>query len=129
MISKKKDPALWNRAKKSACRNAGLCKHSARKMQHATRLYQKWGGKYKGAKSSRNSLRKWTRQKWRTSNGLKSKGKTRYLPSNLWEKLSKRDIKRTNDAKRRGFKKGIQYVKQPKDIVSKIKKIKRSNFL
>lgn len=47
-IAKKANPNLWKKAKKLACTKAGLCKHSARKMQWATRYYKSHGGRYIG---------------------------------------------------------------------------------
>lgn len=121
-ISKKKNPALWERCKKDACSKSGLCKHSARKMQWATRCYKSRGGKYIGKKSSDNSLHQWGQQRWRTSSGKKSNGKRRYLPDKAWRKLSKSEVRRTNAAKLRGYRQGRQYVRQPSDIARKTRK-------
>ena len=98
-VSKKRNPRLWETAKRKACTQGKLCKHSARKMQWATRYYKSHGGKYVGKKSSRNSLVRWGKQKWRTSSGKKSRGKLRYLPDKAWKRLSKREIRRTNQSK------------------------------
>jgi len=115
-IAIKKDPKLWEKAKKKACSDANLCKHSARKMQWATQYYKKHGGKYIGKKSNNNSLYKWGKQKWRTSSGKKSGGKLRYLPDKAWKNLTKDQIKRTNESKRKGYDEGKQFVSQPKDV-------------
>ena len=117
-IATKKNPALWERAKKMACSKAKLCKHSARKMQWATRYYKKSGGKYVGKKTKQNSLTKWGKQKWKTHSGKKSGGKLRYLPSKAWKKLSRDQIRRTNQTKKRGYKRGKQFVRQPKDVAA-----------
>ena len=124
---KRTDPDLWERSKVAACREGGLCKHSARKMQWAVNYYKKKGGGYTGPKSSRNSLVKWTRQKWRTSSGRKSNGVRRYLPDAAWKHLSPSEIRRTNAAKRRGFEKGKQWVRQPKDIASKVRRFRKDD--
>ena len=116
-VAIKTNPKLWEAAKRAACSQAGLCKHSARKMQWATRYYKKKGGRYKGKKNASNSLSRWGKQKWRTSSGKKSRGKLRYLPSKSWKKLSNSQIRRTNTYKRKGYSKGRQYVRQPKDVV------------
>ena len=105
-VAVKTNPRLWESAKKAACSQAGLCKHSARKMQWATRYYKRKGGRYKGKRSASNSLTRWGKQKWRTYSGKKSGGKLRYLPSRSWKRLSKSQIRRTNAAKRRGYSKG-----------------------
>ena len=70
------------------------------------------------AKSQR-SLRKWTEQKWTTSDGSPSKGKKRYLPKRAWEALSASEKAATNKAKAEGNRKGKQFVKQPKKIAKK----------
>ncbi len=68
---------------------------------------------------SQQSLSKWTKQKWRTSDGKPSKGKKRYLPDAAWKALSIAERKATNAAKAKGNKKGKQHVAQPKKIKEK----------
>lgn len=68
---------------------------------------------------SQQSLKKWTKQKWRTSDGSLSKGKKRYLPDKAWDSLSPAEKAATNRAKSEGNKKGKQFVKQPKKIAEK----------
>lgn len=70
---------------------------------------------------SQQSLKKWTAQKWKTSDGKPSKGKKRYLPSAAWSALSPSEKTATNRAKARGNAKGKQFVKQPKSIAKKTK--------
>lgn len=118
MTSKKTNPKLWEAAKREAKAKMGG-KHSARAMQLAVAIYKRRGGKYKGAKSSGNSLAKWTRQKWRTSDGSKSEGKKRYLPDKAWGALSASEKAATNRAKAEGNKKGKQFVNQPEKIAKK----------
>ena len=118
-VSVKNNLRLWERAKQKACTQGGLCVHSARKMQWATRYYKAHGGGYLGGKSHTNSLSRWGRQKWRTSSGKKSAGKLRYLPDKAWRHLSRREIRQTNDSKRRGYKRGKQWVRQPTHIAKK----------
>jgi hypothetical protein len=65
------------------------------------------------------SLKNWTKQKWRTSSGKPSKGKRRYLPDAAWKSLSPGEKAATNRAKAKGNKKGKQFVKQPKRIAKK----------
>jgi len=76
------------------------------------------------AKSQR-SLKKWTKQKWRTSDGKPSKGKKRYLPDAAWKALSKSEKAATNRAKAKGNKKGKQFVKQPKGIAKKVARYRK----
>lgn len=123
MIAKKKNPKLWEAAKREAKAKMGG-KHSARAMQLAVAIYKKKGGKYKGPKSE-NSLAKWTKQKWRTSDGSKSEGKKRYLPEKAWESLSPSEKAATNRAKAEGNKKGKQFVKQPDKIAKKTAKFRK----
>jgi len=73
-------------------------------------------------KKSQMSLKKWTEQKWRTSDGKPSKGKKRYLPDAAWKALSAGEKAATNRAKAKGNKKGKQYVAQPKKIAAKTAK-------
>ena len=68
---------------------------------------------------SQQSLKKWTGQKWKTSDGTPSKGKKRYLPAAAWAALSPAEKAATNKAKAAGNKKGKQVVKQPKSIAKK----------
>lgn len=68
---------------------------------------------------SQQSLDKWTKEKWTTSDGKPSEGKKRYLPSKAWDKLSPSEKKATNAAKAKGNKKGEQFVAQPKKIAKK----------
>ena len=125
-VAKKTNPALWERAKKAACSKGGLCKHSARKMQWATRYYKQHGGRYSGKRRADNSLTQWGKQKWRTSSGKKSGGRLRYLPDAAWRKLTASEKRRTNAAKKRGYARGKQYVRQPKDIARKTRRSRTS---
>lgn len=68
---------------------------------------------------SQESLKKWTAQKWKTSDGKPSKGKKRYLPSAAWEALTPAEKAATNNAKAKGNSKGKQFVRQPKKIAKK----------
>ena len=68
---------------------------------------------------SQKSLKNWTKQKWKTSDGKPSKGKKRYLPEAAWDKLSPAEKAATNKAKAEGNKKGKQFVKQPMSIAKK----------
>lgn len=78
-------------------------------------------------KKSQESLKKWTDQKWRTSDGKPSEGKKRYLPDKAWDKLSPGEKAATNRAKAKGNKEGKQFVPQPKKIAEKTAKSRRSN--
>ncbi len=73
-------------------------------------------------KKSQQSLKSWTNQKWRTSDGKPSKGKKRYLPDSAWNSLSPGEKAATNKAKAAGNAKGKQFVAQPKKIAAKTAK-------
>ena len=75
-------------------------------------------------KKSQKSLKKWSDQKWTTSDGSPSKGKKRYLPKAAWDSLSPSEKAATNRAKAKGNKKGKQFVKQPKAIAKKTKRFR-----
>ena len=70
-------------------------------------------------KKTQQSLKDWTEQKWRTSDGSPSKGKKRYLPDAAWKALTPAEKAATNRAKAAGNRAGKQFVKQPKKIAKK----------
>jgi hypothetical protein len=70
-------------------------------------------------KAPQQSLKDWTAQKWRTSDGKPSKGKKRYLPDSAWKSLTASEKASTNRAKAKGNAQGKQFVKQPKSIARK----------
>ena len=71
-------------------------------------------------KAPQKSLKDWTDQKWRTSDGKPSKGKKRYLPDAAWNALSAGEKAATNRAKAAGNAKGKQFVAQPKQVAKKV---------
>jgi hypothetical protein len=73
-------------------------------------------------KAPQASLKKWTDEKWRTSDGSPSKGKKRYLPDAAWKSLSPSEKASTNRAKAKGNSSGKQFVAQPKKIAQKTAK-------
>jgi len=71
-------------------------------------------------KAPQKSLKKWTKQKWRTKSGKPSaKTGERYLPEAAIKSLSSAEYAATTKAKREGTKAGKQFVKQPKSIARK----------
>jgi len=126
--AKKSNPAKWKRivaAVKAGSKGGRPGQWSARKAQIAVARYKKSGGGYSGAKKKSNSLSKWSKQKWRTSDGKPSKGKKRYLPDAAWKSLSASEKRATNRAKAKGNKKGKQFVKQPKSIAKKVRRYRK----
>ena len=74
-------------------------------------------------KKSQRSLKAWSKQKWRTKSGKpSSKTGERYLPEAAIKALSPQEYAATTRAKRKGTKKGKQFVKQPKNIAKKVRK-------
>tara|TARA_R100001015_G_C4576615_1_gene133788 strand:- start:409 stop:657 length:249 start_codon:yes stop_codon:yes gene_type:complete len=77
------------------------------------------------AKSQR-SLKSWGKQKWRTKSGKPSaKTGERYLPTAAIKALSPKEYAATTAAKRKGTKKGKQFVKQPKRIAKKTRSYRK----
>ena len=76
---------------------------------------------------SQKSLKKWTKQKWRTKSGkpstqgAKATGE-RYLPEKAIKSLSAKEYAATTRKKRQDTKAGKQFSKQPKRIASKTKR-------
>lgn len=126
--AKKSNPGLWKRIVsevKSGTKGGNSGQWSARKAQIAVARYKKAGGGYKGAKSSSNSLSKWTKQKWRTKSGKPSSDTgERYLPEKAIKSLSSSEYASTTRAKRMGKAMGKQFVAQPKKIKEKTAKFR-----
>ena len=77
-------------------------------------------------KKSQRSLKSWSKQKWRTKSGKpSSKTGERYLPEAAIKALSPKEYAATTKAKRKGTKKGKQFVKQPKGIAKKTRKYRK----
>jgi hypothetical protein len=72
---------------------------------------------------SQQSLKDWTKQKWRTKSGKpSSQTGERYLPEKAIKALSSSEYAKTTAAKRKGKAAGKQFVKQPKSIATKVRK-------
>ena len=130
--AKKTKPGLWKRivaSVKSGSSGGPSGVWSARKAQLATQRYKKAGGSYRGKKSSSNSLSKWSRQKWRTSDGSpsRSKGKAtkRYLPDKAWKSMSASEKRSANRSKAAGDRKGKAVVSLPKKLKKKVAKYRK----
>jgi hypothetical protein len=99
---------------------------SARKAQIATKRYKKRGGGYKGAKSSSNSLSKWSKQKWDyVTKGDEKKPRAkrgRYLPESVRKSLSASERAATNRKKRQASAKGKQKAKYSKKVARKVRR-------
>jgi len=76
--------------------------------------------------NSQKSLKKWTKQDWRTKSGKPSaKTGERYLPAKAIESLSSNEYAATTRAKRKGTKAGKQHVAQPKGVAKKTARYRR----
>ena len=87
---------------------------SARKAQMVAVAYRKAGGGYTGKpRKTQRSLKKWTREKWTTSDGkpaIRKGGTRRYLPASAWSRLTPAQRAATNRKKVSGSRKGNQFV-------------------
>ena len=126
---KRRDPKKWSRIKsavKAGSKGGKPGQWSARKAQLAVQRYKKAGGGYKGKKSGKSSLSRWTKQKWGTKSGKPSrKTGERYLPKKAREALSPQEYGATTRAKRKATKHGKQFSAQPKKIARKTAKYRR----
>lgn len=118
--AKRNNEPLWKYCKNEAVEKMG--KFSARAMQYAVKLYKERGGGYIGAKSSDNSLVKWTKEDW----GYVGQPKhSRYLPKAVREHLTVGEKIATDRVKNKGTKQGKQWVKQPTKIAKKTAKYRK----
>jgi hypothetical protein len=87
---------------------------SARKAQLLALEYRKAGGGYTGKpRKTQRSLKKWTREKWTTSDGkpaIRKGGTRRYLPASAWSRLTPAQRTATNRKKIQGSNRGNQFV-------------------
>lgn len=88
---------------------------SARKAQLLALEYRKAGGGYRGKpRKTQRSLKKWTREKWTTSDGkpaIREGGTRRYLPASAWRRLTPAQRAATNRKKVQGSREGNQFVR------------------
>lgn len=87
---------------------------SARKAQLLAIEYREAGGGYRGGlRKTQRSLKKWTREKWTTSDGkpaIRKGGTRRYLPASAWSRLTPAQRAATNRKKIIGSRQGNQFV-------------------
>ena len=125
----KTKPALWKRivaSVKAGTAGGRKGQWSARKAQIATARYKKAGGGYRGKKSSKNSLTKWSKQKWDyVSKGDAKKPRKkrgRYLPESVRKSLSPSEKAYTNRQKRKASAKGKQRAKYSKKVAKRVRR-------
>ena len=77
-------------------------------------------------KKPQKSLKKWTKQKWRTKSGKPSaKTGERYFPEKAIKALSDKEYAATTRKKRKDTKKGKQHSAQPKRIAKKTRSYRK----
>jgi hypothetical protein len=103
---------------------------SARKAQLVALEYKKAGGGYTGSRTRKQeSLKKWTSEKWTTSDGkpaIRKGGTTRYLPKKAWDKLTPSEKSATNRKKLQASRKGKQFVANTKAAKTAGRQVRRS---
>jgi hypothetical protein len=125
-VAIKSNPKLWHsiveRVKRESIGGTAAGQWSARKAQISVQRYKQAGGRYVGPKSKRNSLARWSAQKWRTASGRPSHiTGERYLPSKAFAHLSQKDLETINRSKRTAMRQGRQFSRMPRSISRKIK--------
>lgn len=111
-------PELRERIKKrimAGSRGGKPGQWSARKAQLVAMEYRKAGGGYRGRSLGKNqrSLKKWTKERWTTSDGkpaIRKGGTRRYLPAKAWARLTPAQRRATNKKKILGSRRGQQFV-------------------
>ena len=124
-IAKKANPKLWETVKNKILRGSKggpTGKWSARKAQLSVAEYKSRGGKYIGKKSTRNSLTKWSKEKWDYISPSSKKSKTgRYLPEKVRKSLTKKE--RSIENIRKGSRRG-KWVSYSPSVSRKMRKAK-----
>ena len=113
-IAKKNNPKLWESIKnsiKSGSKGGPANKWSGRKSGLLVKEYKSRGGTFSGSKCKKNSYSKWIKADYQYAG---KKGASRYLPKKAIKEMSPAVRYATNAQKRKGTKKGKQYVKQSK---------------
>jgi len=78
-------------------------------------------------KKPQKSLKKWTKQKWRTKSGKPSaKTGERYLPEKAIASLSNKEYAATTKKKIEDTKKGKQHSKQPRKVARKTRQYRKA---
>ena len=110
-------PELRERLKReimAGTRGGNAGQWSARKAQLLAMEYRKRGGGYRGKLGkTQRSLKRWTREKWTTSDGKPANrpgGMRRYLPARAWSRLTPAERAATNRKKIIGSSAGRQFV-------------------
>ena len=102
---------------------------SARKSQLLVKEYEKQGGGYTGEKDeASHSLEEWTKQDWQTKDGktqARQGDKTkRYLPKEVWDKLTDEEKQEAEKTKVKGSKNGEQHIPYTKAVKKAFQEVK-----
>lgn len=98
---------------------------SAIKAMIASKKYKEAGGGYIGKKNYSTGLLKWIGEDWRTKSGKPSlETGERFLPAKAIEALSPEQYKKTSMIKKRDMKRGVQFSKQPEEIIKIVEKFR-----
>jgi hypothetical protein len=129
MATKRTKPKLWKSIVarvKAGSKGGRRGVWTARKAQLATARYKKAGGGYRGRKSSKNSLTKWSKQDWgyvSKRDAKKPRAKRgRYLPKKVRESLTKGQKAYTNRKKREATKKGRTRASYTKRVAKRVRR-------
>lgn len=104
---------------------------SARKSQLLVKEYEAQGGdyKHKGHKTkAQKELSQWTEEDWQTADGkvaIRDHNTWRYLPKEVWEKLSEDEKKQVNTMKLSASQKGVQHVANIEKVREILKNIRK----
>ena len=90
---------------------------NARKAQLAVKLYKDAGGDYVGPKQRKNSLARWSREKWGYIDGKKG---NRYLPEKIRSSLTRREKAIENRRKRSATRDGLQRAKYSDSVLRRM---------
>lgn len=113
-MSERKNEKLWKKAKSEVMKDGK--RWDARKAQRAVKIYKNLGGTYIGKKNKNNSLVKWTDENWQYYD-------SRYLPEYIGSKLSKAEIKKESDKKKKAGRKNAPWTEKVKKLYRKMNKI------
>lgn len=115
-------PKLWEKIRngiKNGSVGGPAGTWNARKAQIAVNRYKAAGGRYRGRKSSKNSLVIWTREKW---GYIDDKPGNRYLPEKIRKRLTPAEKRTENRRKKLATKRGQQYAKYGTKVLQKMRR-------
>ena len=127
-MSHRTNPALWESVKQKwmkSDKGGNPGEWSARKAQLAVKEYKSRGGKYKGKKSSTNSLVLWGNEEW---DYVGEKGNSIYLPKAVIKKLTPSQKRKLNKLKREATEQGEQHMEWPDFLTEMVNSVREKNI-